>query len=163
MLAEGAQRIDQIYAQALAAGRLTRDSSLNLPPPPVLPTIPEVKPVAPAFNSFQIQVSGKNVNFYNFAMAHLRTLAGIQSAIPQQINPGGTSYILVQYKGDLSQLAAALTARGWAVEAAGSVVKIHSDSDKPPALPPPPPVQPPPPPSAGQTAQANSNQAAPHP
>ena len=163
MLAEGAQRIDQIYAQALAAGRLTRDSSLNLPPPPVLPTIPEVKPVAPAFNSFQIQVSGKNVNFYNFAMAHLRTLAGIQSAVPQQINPGGTSYILVQYKGDLSQLAAALTARGWTVEAAGSVVRIHVDGDKPPALPPPPPVQAPAPPPSGQTAQANTNQAAPHP
>ena len=162
MLAEGAQRIDQIYAQALAAGRLTRDSSLNLPPPPVLPTIPEAKPAAPAFNSFQIQVIGKNVNFYNFAMAHLRTLPGIQSATPQQINPGGTSYILVQYKGDLSQLAAALTARGWTVEAAGSVVRIHSEGDKPPALPPPP-VQAPAPPPSGQTAQANTNQAAPHP
>jgi len=161
MLAEGAQRIDQIYAQALAAGRLTRDSSLNLPPPPVLPTIPEAKPAAPAFNSFQIQVIGKNVNFYNFAMAHLRTLPGIQSATPQQINPGGTSYILVQYKGDLSQLAAALTARGWTVEAAGSVVRIHSEGDKPPALPPP--VQAPAPPPSGQTAQANTNQAAPHP
>ena len=162
MMAQGAQRLDALFAEALAAGRLERDSSLNLPPPPVLPTIPEAKPVAPAFNSFQIQVSGKNVNFYNFAMAHLRTLAGIQSAIPQQINPGGTSYILVQYKGDLSQLAAALTARGWTVEAAGSVVRIHSDGDKPPALPPLP-VQAPAPPASGQTAQANTNQAAPHP
>src|SRR5438309_2797891 len=55
MLTAGAQRIDQIYAQALAAGRLTRDSSLDLPPPPVLPTLPEVKPVvANEYNSFQI-------------------------------------------------------------------------------------------------------------
>jgi hypothetical protein len=164
MLAEGAQRIDQIYAQALAVGRLTRDSSLNLPPPPVLPTLAEGATVAVnAFNSFQIQVSGKNVNFYNFAMAHLRTLPGIQSAAPQQINAGGISYILVQYKGDISQLAAALTSRGWIVEAGGSVVKIHSDSDKPPALPPPPPVQPQVATSTGQPAQTNSNQAAPHP
>jgi hypothetical protein len=163
MLSAGAQRIDQIYGQALAAGRLTRDSSLDLPPPPALPALPEVKPVvATAFNSFQVQVSGKNVNFYNFAMAHLRTLVGIQSATPQQINPGGTSYILVQYKGDLSQLAAALSGRGWIVEAAGSVVKIRSDSDKPPALPPPP-AQVPVPAPAGQPAQVNSNQAAPHP
>src|SRR5438270_10116181 len=51
MLAEGAQRIDQIYAQALAAGRLTRDSSLDLPPPPVLPPPVEQKAAAPAFNS----------------------------------------------------------------------------------------------------------------
>jgi hypothetical protein len=160
MLADGAQRIDQIYAQALAAGRLTRDSSLDLPPPPVMPTLPEVKSVVVnQFNSFQIQVTGKNVIFYNFAMAHLRTLPGVQSATPQQINPVGTSYILVQYKGDISQLAAALTGRGWTVEAAGSVVKIRSDGDKPPAIPPPPPVQPP----SGQTAQATSNQATPHP
>lgn len=164
MLAEGARRIDQLFAQALAAGRLTRDPSLNLPPPPVLPTLPEVKPQIPEFNSFQVQVSGKNVNFYNFAMAHLRTTSGIQSATPQQINPGGTSYILVQYKGSLAQLAAALSGRGWITETpSGSVVRIHSDSDKPPALPPPPPVQAPASPPPGQSAQATSNQAAPHP
>jgi hypothetical protein len=152
MMAQGAQRIDQIYAQAMGTGRLTRDSSLNLPPPPVLPQLAEEKPVAPVseFNSFQIQVSGKNVNFYNFAMAHLRSIAGVNSAAPQQINPGGTSYILVTYKGGVGQLAAALSARGWVVDLAqGSVIKIHSDSEKPPALPPPP-VQPQPAPTAQQ-------------
>jgi hypothetical protein len=145
MMAQGAQRIDQIYAQALAAGRLTRDSSLNLPPPPVLPQLPEEKAPPPVseFNSFQVQVAGKNVNFYNFAMAHLRSLPGVQSAAPQQINPGGTSYILVKYKGPLSQLAAAMGARGWVVDLAeGSVLRIHSDAEKPPALPPPPVQQP---------------------
>jgi hypothetical protein len=75
---------------------------------------------------------------YNFAMAHLRTLAGIDSATPQQINAKGTSYILVKYNGDISQLAAALSARGWIVETSGTVLKIHSSSSKPPALPPPP-------------------------
>jgi hypothetical protein len=148
MLAEGAQRIDQIYAQALAAGRLTRDSSLNLPPPPVLPQLPE-KPAAVTkpVNAFQVQVSGNNVVFYNFAMAHLHTLPGVESATPQQINPGGTSYILVKYRGGLAQLAAGLSGRGWVVDfASGSVVKIHSSSEKPPALPPPPaPAQPAPP------------------
>ena len=163
MLAEGAQRIDQLYAQALAAGRLTRDSSLDLPPPPVLPTLSELKPAAVnQFNSFQVQVTGKNVNFYNFAMAHLRTLPGVQSTTPQQINPTGTSYILVQFQGDVSQLAAELSGRGWIVDFAGTVVHIHGSSDKPPGLPPPPApasAQPP----AGQTAQAASNQAAPQP
>jgi hypothetical protein len=152
MMAQGTQRIDQIYAQALAAGRLARDSSLNLPPPPAIPQLDEVKPVAPVkeFNSFQVQVVGKNVNFYNFAMAHLRSLPGVQSAAPQQINPGGTSYILVSYKGPLSQLAAALSARGRVVDLAeGSVVRVHSEADKPPALPPPP-VQPQPAPAAQQ-------------
>ena len=143
MMAEGVRRMDELFSNALAAGRLVRDTSLNQPPPPVLPELPvETKPtVVNAFNSFQVQVTGNNVNFYNFAMAHLRTLPGIQSATPQQINPGGTSYILVTYRGDIAQLAAALSGRGWITEAAGTVVRIRATSDKPPALPPPP-VQP---------------------
>jgi len=159
MMAEGARRVDELYAGALAAGRLTRDSSLDLPPPPVMPMI-EAKPVpVNLVNSFQIQVVGKNVNFYNFAMAHLRTIAGVQSATPQQINPGGTSYILVTYKGDLSQLAAALSARGWVVDTpSGSVVRIHSDAEKPPALPPPPVQAPPATPSAATTNQTTGEQ-----
>jgi hypothetical protein len=157
MMAEGAQRMDRLYADALAAGRLVRDSSLNLPPPPVLPQAAG-NPIAAAVNagnSFQVQVTGNNVNFYNFAMAHLRTIPGLESASPQQINPGGTSYVLVAYHGDIAQLAAALSARGWVVDFAGTVVKIHSSSDKPPALPPPP-VQPP----ATTAPQPTTNDAA---
>jgi hypothetical protein len=148
MMAEGARRIDALYAQALAAGQLSRDPSLNLPPPPILPQLTEARPAASAnlVNSFQVQVTGNNVTVYNFAMAHLRTMAGVESASPQQINPGGTSYILVTYKGDISQLAAALSSRGWVVDFAGTVVRMHSNSEKPPALPPPP-VQPPPAPA----------------
>ncbi|HVI05316.1 MAG TPA: hypothetical protein VM711_04385, partial [Sphingomicrobium sp.] len=141
MMAQGAQRMDQLFSQALSAGRLARDSSLDIPPPPSLPAPVAEIPVATAnlVNSFQVQITGKNVNFYNFAMAHLHTLPGVQSATPQQINPSGTSYILVTFKGDLSQLAAALKARGWAVDSTnGSVIKIHSDTENPPAVPPPP-------------------------
>ena len=156
MMAEGVRRMDQLFSNALAAGRLTRDSSLDLPPPPVLPELVEEKPVTAVSvgNSYQVQVTGKNVNFYNFAMAHLRTIAGVQSATPQQINPGGTSYILVTYKGDISQLAAALSGRGWIVDFSGTVVRIHSDADRPPSMPPPPPVATPP-------AQPTTNQATP--
>ena len=155
MLAQGAQRIDELYAQALAAGRLNRDSSLDLPPPPVLPAPVEAKPVVTSLvNSFQVQVTGKNVNFYNFAMAHLRTIGGVESASPQQINPGGTSYILVSFKGSIGQLAAALAARGWVTEVVGTAVRISSSSDKPPAMPAPPA----PPASATPPAQPSSNQ-----
>ena len=149
MMAQGVQRMDALFTEALAAGRLQRDESLNLPPPP-LPELPVVEtPVAQVnvYNAYQVQVTGKNVNFYNFAMAHLRTLAGVDSATPQQINPGGTSYILVRYRGDITQLAAALRGRGWIVESSGTVVRLRSDSDKPPAMPPPP-VEPPPAPQA---------------
>jgi hypothetical protein len=158
MMAQGAQRIDQIFAQALAGGRLTRDNSLDLPPPPVMPQLappPKAAAAVNKVNSFQVQVTGKNVIFYNFTMAHLHTLPGVQSATPQQINPGGTSYILVAYKGSLAELAAGLTGRGWTVDqASGSVIRIHADSEKPPALPPPPPQPAPVPAPPGNTAQA---------
>ena len=145
MMAEGAKRMDELFTQALAAGRLERDSSLNLPPPPILPVLE--KPVAKPMNvgnAYQVQInSGGDVNVYNFAMAHLRTLGGIDSATPQLINPNGTSYVLVSYHGSIAQLAAALTGRGWSVEYAGTVVKVKSATGKPVPLPPPPaPAQP---------------------
>jgi hypothetical protein len=159
MMAQGAQRLDALFTQALLAGRLERDSSLNLPPPPIqlLPPEAALTPIN-ITNAYQVQVTGKDVNVYNFAMAHLRTLPGIESATPEQINAGGTSYILVAYRGDVSQLAAALSARGWITESSGTVVKIHSSSEKPPALPPPPqPAAPP----ATPPQQPESNQSQP--
>jgi hypothetical protein len=143
MMAQGVQRMDQLFSQALAAGALARDPSLNQPPPPPLPEQPVEQAVAkPANtgNAYQVQVTGPDVNMYNFAMAHLRTLAGLDSATPQLISPSGTSYILVKYHGSIAQLAAALSGRGWVVETSGgNVVKLKSASNKPPALPPPPP------------------------
>jgi len=163
MMAQGAERMDQLFGQALAAGRLTRDPSLDLPPPPVLPQLPtEQKQAGPisAFTQVQVQVTGKNVTIYNFAMAHLHTLPGVQSATPQQINPGGTSYILVSYKGSFGELAAALAGRGWTVESSGTVIRIQSNSDRPPPIPPPPPVTPPAP---AQLPAQTTNQAAAQP
>jgi hypothetical protein len=146
MMAQGVQRMDELFTQALAAGRLERDDSLNQPPPPLLELPVEEAPAAArptnTANAYQVQISGNNVNVYNFAMAHLRTLPGVESATPQQINGSGTSYVLVGYRGDIGALAAALSARGWVVEFAGTVIKMRSSSDKPPAIPPPPPQPP---------------------
>ena len=163
MMAQGAQRIDAIFAQALADGRLTRDPSLNLPPPPVQELPVQAPPPAAkatsVANDYQVQVVGNDVNVYNFAMAHLHTLSGVQSATPQQINPGGTSYILVAYHGTIAQLAAALSARGWVVDFSGTVVRMHPAGDKPPALPPPPAATPSPSAPAPQPAPVQNSAA----
>jgi hypothetical protein len=154
MMATGVQRMDQLFGDALAAGRLQRDSSLDQPPPPTLPELVEEKPVAAASsgpNAYQVQINSVgDVNIYNFAMAHLRTLPGVESASPQLINPTGTSYVLVGYRGDISQLAAALGGRGWTVEASGTVVRMRSASGKPPPIPPPPQPAPQPQPATVQ-------------
>ncbi len=161
LMAEGVRRMDELFSTALSAGRLVRDSSLDLPPPPL--PIPVEQPVKPTTTSSSVQVqinSGGDVNIYNFAMAHLRTMGGIDSATPQLINPTGVSYVLVSYHGSLAELAAKLGGRGWIVETSGgNVLTMRSASGKPPPLPPPPPppqpAQPPPQPTPprGQGAQ----------
>jgi hypothetical protein len=144
MMNEGARRMDEVFTTALAAGRLARDSSLDLPaPPPILEPVETVEKPVNTTNAFQIQIVANDVNIYNFAMAHLRTLGGIDSATPQLINTSGTSYVLVAYHGGIAQLAAALSGRGWLVDYSGSVIKIRSATGKPPPLPPPPQPKPP--------------------
>jgi hypothetical protein len=100
---------------------------------------PKAAPKAAASNAFQVQISGDDVRVYNFAMAHLRTVGGVESATPQQINPGGTSYVLVNYRGSIATLAAALSGRGWSVDYSGTVLRMRGSGSSPPPLPPPPP------------------------
>ena len=139
MMNEGVRRMDELYSDALAAGRLQRDSTLDLPLPPPLPEeVVEAPPAQPQGNAFQVQIAATNVNTYNFAMAHLRTLPGMSQVIPQSINPSGTSYVLVSYKGTGPQLAGALIARGWSADSSGTVVRMSGGAGPPPPVPQPP-------------------------
>jgi hypothetical protein len=141
MMNEGVRRMDELFSAALAAGRLQRDPTLDIPAPPPLPEEKvEAPPPQQQGNAFQVQIAASNVNTYNFAMAHLRTLPGIDQVIPQSINPTGTSYILVSYHGSAAQLAAALIARGWSSDASGTVVRMSGGAGPPPPIPLPPPV-----------------------
>lgn len=151
MMNDGVRRMDELFQAALAAGKLTRDTSLNQPAPPPLPVEAPVEAAAATSttNSVQVQISAAgDVNIYNFAMAHLRTLGGIESATPQLINPTGVSYVLVTYQGTLSDLVAKLSGRGWIVSTSGgNVLTMRSSTGKPPPLPPPPQPQPQPQPA----------------
>ena len=141
MMNEGVRRMDELYSAALAAGRLERDSTLDIPAPPPLPEeAVEAPPAQQQGNAFQVQIAANNVNTYNFAMAHLRTLPGMDQVIPQSINPSGTSYVLVSYHGTGPQLVAALAARGWAADSSGTVVRMSGGAGPPPPVPQPPPV-----------------------
>lgn len=155
MMADGVKRMDDLFQAALAAGKLSRDPSLNQPAPPPMP-VEEPVETAPVntSNSVQVQISAAgDVNIYNFAMAHLRTLGGIQSATPQLINPTGVSYVLVTYQGTLGDLVAKLSGRGWIVTTSGgNVLTMRSSSGKPPPLPPPPTPQPATPPQPQPSA-----------
>jgi hypothetical protein len=167
MMAQGVRRMDELFTQALYAGRLQRDPTLDIPPPPLsLEDLLGARPEGPAeaqqrpreapANAYQVQIVARDVNTYNFAMAHLRTLGGIEQVTPQAINPSGTSYVLVNFRGDIAALASALSARGWNVDHGGTVVRMSSGATPPPPPPPPPPPQQPPPqpqPQPGPQAQ----------
>jgi hypothetical protein len=136
----GVQRMDTMFAQALAAGRLERDSSLDIPlPPPAPEEIVEEAPPPPkaATWTYQVQIVSPEVNIYNFAMAHLRTTSGVQQVVPVSINPGGVSYVNVTYQGDLSVLRALLASRGWNVEQNGYILRMSSTGNGPPPIAPP--------------------------
>ena len=147
----GVQRMDAMFADALAEGQLVRDPSLDIPlPPPPPEEIVEEAPVLTQARTwtYQVQIVSPDVNIYNFAMAHLRTTSGVQQVVPVAINPGGVSYVNVTYNGDLSVLRALIASRGWSVEQNGYVLRMSSSGDRPPSLPPPPqprpqPAQPP--------------------
>lgn len=177
MMSDGVRRMDELFTRALAAGLLERDPTLDIPAPPPIPLElllgddPAERTDRPqqqaAANAFQVQIRVGSVNSYNFAMAHLRTLPGIVDVTPQSINPTGTSYVLVSYRGSGGALANALAARGWATSASGTVVTLSGNAGPPPPLPPPPaPPQPVPqpvpqtqPPSGQQQPSANETQA----
>ena len=131
-----------LYSAALAAGLLQRDPTLDIPAPPPLPVEEVAAPTQAQSlgNPFQVQIAANNVNTYNFAMAHLRTLSGMVQVIPQSINPSGTSYVLVGYHGTGAQLAAALSARGWTADSSGTVVRMSGGAGPPPPIPQPRPV-----------------------
>jgi hypothetical protein len=166
LMDEGVKQMDALFARAFEAGMLVRDNSLDIPEPPPLPQeeIEEVAPAkqeAPAY-AFQVQIQAKNVNVYNFAMAHLRTTPGIEQVDPIVINPTGTSYVTVSYRGSAAKLAAALAGRGWATSAAGTIVRMAAGEGGPPALPPPPPpAQPQPAPAPQPQPQPQATQPSP--
>lgn len=142
MMNEGVRRMDELFALAYAAGRLERDATLDIPEPPPLPeeVVEPPKAVQDQGFAYQVQIAANNVNTYNFAMAHLRTLPGITQVVPQSINPSGTSYVLVSYRGSGPALASALIGRGWSADSSGTVVRMSGGAGPPPPVPLPPPV-----------------------
>lgn len=154
----GVQRMDRMFAEALAEGRLARDPSLDIPEPPPPPeeVVEEAPRLANQPWTYQVQIVSPDVNIYNFAMAHIRTTSGVDQAVPVSINPGGVSYVNVTYRGDVSVLRALLASRGWSVEQNGYVLRMSSGGNAPPALPgPPPQPQPQPPPQPQQPSSGD--------
>lgn len=167
MMAQGVERMDRLFADALAAGMLERDSTLNQPPPPPPPPEEEVEEEAerddptPEATRLQIQITAMDAATYNSAYAHLRTIPGMQSVAPINVAIGNVSNFAVAYRGNVDSLRAALAARGWGVDTTGGGLRLYilrqpaapAPIPAPPANPPQPP-QPQPAPPTNQSGAA---------
>jgi len=146
MLADAVKRIDAIYVQALAAGQLDPDPSLNsapqidpkliaalvdkLPPPQgashaVGPGVAVTAGTSPGGAVFQIQFASPDAGAVDAVQAALRGLPGVQAAVPSSLALGGVSVMRVTYGGDLEALAAALRAQGWKVTQGAGALSIR--------------------------------------
>jgi len=146
MLAEAVHRIDAIYAQALAAGQLAPDPSLNstpqidpkliaaiidkLPPPQPgaragAPTVATGPAAGPGGAVYQVQFASPDAGAVDAAQAALRAVPGVQGAVTSSLALGGVSVMRVTYGGDIETLAAALRAQGWKVTQGPGALSIR--------------------------------------
>ncbi|WP_238339317.1 heavy-metal-associated domain-containing protein [Novosphingobium ginsenosidimutans] len=150
MLATAVQRIDAIYARALAAGALKPDATLNhggqmdaglaalveaarraeqgaasSADAAATPT-PTASAAAPAtLSTFTVQFASPDASAVDAALAAVRGAPGVQGASTTSLAMGGTSVMRVTYAGELSGLADALRARGWRVTMGPNALSIR--------------------------------------
>jgi len=147
MLAQAVTRIDQLYAQAMAEGKLKPDSSLNVRPQldPALAALiaagqasevaapsdaasagPMPAPTQTAvINTFTVQFASPDAAAVDAAVGAVRSAPGVKGAATTSLAMGGTSVMRVSYEGELSALAEALRARGWRVTVGSNALSIR--------------------------------------
>ena len=152
MLADGVARIDQMYAAALADGRLKPDSSLNVRPQldpglaaliasgqaPSQTATPGATPsdgasaaasaapsAAPAeTHTFTVQFASPDAGAVDAALGAVRSAPGVKGASTTSLAMGGTSLMRVTYEGEIGTLADALRARGFKVSVGANALSI---------------------------------------
>ena len=140
MMDEGVRRMDQMFAQALADGRLRPDSSLVIEQPvdaDVLATedVPGLEATDTTETidagtaiagtaTFSVQYETPDVASVGSTEAAVRGIAGVRFASTGSLALGGISVMRVTYAGDMAALKAALSARGFRVQEGGGALRI---------------------------------------
>lgn len=153
MLEEAIGRLDGIYTQALVAGILKPDPTLNMAaeidprlidqtlasavPAAAAPATaegPEATPsanatpaatTAAAVSTVTVQFATADGPAVDAGMAAVRSVPGVRSAVSSSIAIGGTSVMRVTYAGEIDALAAALRAQGWRVTVGAGALSIR--------------------------------------
>ena len=152
MLNDAVLRLDQIYAAALADGRLKPDTTLNVrqgidpglaaliaagnAPEQTADTAASATPTATASatatptpvvetRTFTVQFSSPDAAAVDAAVGAVRSAPGVKGVSTTSLAMGGTSVMRVTYEGDIGTLADALRARGWKVTVGNNALSIR--------------------------------------
>ena len=150
MLEQAIAKLDRMFSDALAAGQLRPDPTLNIAPqidPALIDQLiaaegpsravsspeagPEAAPTAAASvaaavtSTITVQFATPDGATFDAGISALRGLSGVKSAITTSTAIGGTSVMRVTYGGELEALAAALRAQGWRVSVGADALSIR--------------------------------------
>lgn len=147
MMDQAIQKMDSIYAGALASGLLRPDTSLIVEEPPTeeelaeeevveeAPTTPgesapepeeeKVEKQETSVSSFTIQFETPDVSSVGSVESSVGGIPGVKSATTTSLALGGMSVMRVSFEGDVEMLRIALAARGFRVEGGGSALRIR--------------------------------------
>lgn len=148
MMAQAIQRLDGIYASALAAGVLHPDPTLNMaqeidpalieealasmgpvrapaPTPTDAATAPVAEPTAAAAATITVQFATPDAAAVDAGLAAVRGIVGVRGASASSVAIGGTSVMRVTFGGDIEALAAGLRAQGWRVTQGANALSIR--------------------------------------
>lgn len=118
MMNEGVQRMDDLFAQALAAGIIRGDPDLIIQPPPVQEEeVVEEAPSVPTVMS--VTISSPNAAWLDYGLAVIRSIPGARIS-------GSGNVIAVTYSGGPSALRDQLIARGLSATASGTSISVTS-------------------------------------
>jgi len=119
----------EIQALIDAAQRAERAEATPEPDSAALPDVSPTATAAPSgpavVNVYVVQVATPDAASFDAALAALRGVPGARAAAMSSTAIGGTSVARVSFEGDISDLAAALRARGYTVQSLGNALSIR--------------------------------------
>ncbi|HTG64568.1 MAG TPA: heavy-metal-associated domain-containing protein [Sphingomicrobium sp.] len=117
MMSEGVQRMDDLFAQALAAGIVRGDPDLIIQPPPPVEEEPDEIPTVPTVMT--VIISAPNAAWTDYGLAVIRSIPGVSIS-------GSGSTVTVGYGRGPAALRDQLIARGLSASLAGTTVRVNS-------------------------------------
>jgi len=126
MMSEGVQRMDDLFAQALAAGIVRGDPDLIIQPPP--PVEEEVDETPAVQTVMTVAISAPNDAWLGYGLAVIRSIPGVRIS-------GAGNVVTVSYAGGPAALRDQLVARGLSASLEGSTVRLNSAPARPAPVP----------------------------